>query len=231
MNYKIEQLLDKIKVMNKETTDKLEVSLFTYKVICQEKHKDIVIQKPKQLEPSEEFVINIIKDGTYILVIKNLTTNEIKEITYNFYNNLLFSILSDIYKVLCNCGCETCDDCISEEELLAITNKLLGAYFLIKKDFKDSIENEFLHILSSLLNSDLECMFNMSMIRGSYNTTKLQKHLVGTIYLILYIEMIRQYILNDEDLKKFKTLFRVEQILPCLKSLGFPIDCIKFYFI
>lgn len=236
MKYKIDLYLDKIIFYNNETNigSALLVSFYSCKYICDKYEKEGVLKEPTRVNPGGETeTIQIKKDGVYILEVSNPITNETEQLVYSFYNNLLNNTLIDIYKALCNCGCESCDDCVGEEELIVITNKLLATYFLIKKDFKQPLEKEILYILSPILEADIKCILDTSIIRGYQNIKKLQKHLVATLYLILYIELSKIYSLqgdkNKEELKKFNKMFHIEQIFPCLKSLCLPINCFEKY--
>lgn len=182
----------------------------------------------KTLEVGSEYTLPITVDGDYLLSISNLIETDTTEIY--FVNNLMVSLIKDIFLVLCDeCGCKEISPCLSKEakKLVQVQNIFNKAttfhlYYIPKLTPNQLIKistylseafSSYKCDVQSLINSIIkeECVTGMS----SFNL-KLYKLYLFILWSAMYF--LEKYT-EGSDIEYLNTKYFYNNILECTCDL------------
>ncbi len=161
------------------------------------------------------------KDSIYKLTISNST--DTVDILIPYYDELLQSLISDIDLLLCGCGCESCNECIDEDDPV-VSDTLLKTMFYYT--LTNSIYNKYFEAafkcLDCTLNEANICMLINEKYAGYSDNIILMKKLISIYYLSFYFSEYYTFDCKDE----LNRIFEYDKIRKCISNLGIDIDCI-----
>ena len=224
MWYKLTIVDNILKVKNLSSETSVYISVFISEN-CKENYKEVI--KSTLVDFEETFKLPFI-DGKYKIKIDRVVENTIidtVEYIYPYYGLLLKSIINDLEKLLCNCKCKDCDDCVKDEQsILKIFLKSFSYYTLMYKyypRFYDAIFNcNDCDILETT-----NCIIINEKVLGNFNNEKLLYKILSAFYYSFYYA--EYYNANtEEDKLLINNKFKINIISKCKDLDNTNIDCL-----
>ncbi len=165
------------------------------------------------------------EDGKYkIRITSTALDTSFTYIEYEFdvFNNLLNNIITTIESKICNCECETNDDC---KEEIKIEDALLKtiSYYILNNTYYSFFFNTGLKCIDCKLLEDINCLILNDFVIGKSDNKKLMNKILSYFYLIFYIAEKSIFTCCTEEIED---KFNIKTLFKCIENTGIDINCV-----
>lgn len=221
LGFEISRTLKTIKV-KKIGINNIDIQLFVKNGCSNNFYKPVT----NKLSVVDFIEINLpFEDGKYKIRITSTaldTSFEYIEYGFDVFNNLLNSIIEEIQNRICNCACETCDDCKEEDK---VENGLLKviSFYILNNDYYSFFFNTGLSCIDCKILEDINCLITNEFILGKSDNKKLVNKILSYFYLIFYLGEKAMFTCCIEEVE---VKFNSNIVLKCIENTGIDVNCI-----
>lgn len=221
LGFKINRTLETIKV-EKTGINNIDIQLYVKTGCLNTNYKPVtnILTVTNFIEVKLPF-----EDGKYKIKITSTTTNGIFEyIEYGFdvFNRLLENIIENIENKICNCSCETCDDCIEDNNIEDTLLKTIS-FYILNSNYYSFFFNTSLECIDCKLLEDINCLILNDFVSGKSDNKKLMNKILSYFYLIFYLAEKSMFTCCLEEIEN---KFNTSTIFKCLENTGLDVNCI-----
>ena len=210
-------------VTNLQTEDSVMVNI-TLNETCSSEEK--IILESTLVNSKETFILPYI-DGNYTITVERVTGNTIIESEsyyYPYYNNLLNSIINEMYLYLCGDDCKECKDCDkNEKSVIDLLLKTISYYMLTIKSYPRFYEAIFDCLNCTILDMN-NCILRDQTYFGNYQNKDLLERILSSFYLAFYYS--EYYSVTELDRNIINDKYKYLKIIKCIKASNTDIECI-----
>lgn len=161
-------------------------------------------------------------DGLYQVEITDPYTPVTETHLFYHYHELLHLTIGSIKHVLCNCGCESCDDCNEDTCLEETMYNSLFVKMLTYLIFTSTLNPNLFFLTQDAINCTLtdmmKCYINKEMIWGKKpGNPSDTKYMLGYLFMLCYVTFYNMYPDASEEVDTF---FEIVEIKKCLRKIG-----------
>lgn len=165
------------------------------------------------------------EDGKYKIKITSTNINtsfEYVEYEFDVFNNLLDNIIDTIGNKICNCACETCDDCKEEIKIEDVLLKTIS-YYILNNSYYSFFFNTGLKCIDCKLLEDINCLILSDFVTGKSENKKLMNKILSYFYLIFYLAEKSIFTCCTHEVEN---KFNTKTIFKCIENTGVDINCV-----
>ncbi|ALN97131.1 hypothetical protein BOX09_gp19 [Flavobacterium phage Fpv1] len=219
--FEISRTLKKIKV-KKIGTNIIDIQLFVKNGCSNNFYKPVT----NKLSVVDFIEINLpFKDGKYKIRITSTaldTSFEYVEYGFDVFNRLLDNIIEEVQNRICNCACETCDDCKEEDKVESGLLKVIS-FYILNNSYYSFFFNTGLKCIDCKLLEDINCLILNDFVTGKSDNKKLMNKILSYFYLIFYLGEKAIFTCCTEEIE---IKFNSEVVLKCIENAGIDINCV-----
>jgi len=177
-----------------------------------EQVKDII-----NIQPNKSHTVKLYQDGKYKLIVTEGISEE--EIIILHYSSLLYSIISDIQYILCECAVDlNCSDCGNTSEInkqLSVILKILSYQKLTHPRHAAFLETLFEPLKCSIDELTSNIILEEKM-NGNADYIQLLEKILSYYYLSFYFSEVKTS--SEEELDYINTKFQYQNLFNCINS-------------
>lgn len=165
------------------------------------------------------------EDGKYKIRITSTAIDESFEyVEYGFdtFNNLLGNIIESIEDRICNCACETCDDCQEEDKTENTLLKTIS-FYILNNNYYSFFFNTGISCIDCKILEDVNCLVLNEFVTGKSDNKKLINKILSYFYLVFYLAEKSMFTCCTEEVED---KFKMNILSKCIENTSIDINCV-----